>query len=203
MKDFFKQGIPQRGYTFTEFNEKSRKYLERTVPETLDDKDKKWYDYKKINFARTGRILKKFKADEELAQLISSINTPQLWMVLTEDWCGDSAQNLPYLAKYAEMSDKIDMRILERDNNLEIMDQYLTNGKSRSIPKMVAFDETGNELFVWGPRPAEAQELRDSVIAEGKSGAEATTQLHLWYAKNNGKALTKEFKEILGNLTNG
>ncbi len=203
MKDFFRQGISQKGYTFTEFNEKSRLYLERTDPETLDDKDKKWYDYKKINFTRTGRILKKFKADEELARLISSINTPQLWMVLTEDWCGDSAQNLPYLAKYVELNDKIDMRILERDNNLEIMDQYLTNGKSRSIPKMVAFDADGNELFVWGPRPKEAQELRDKLISEGKPGAEVTTQLHLWYAKNNGKALVAEFKKILGNLTIG
>ena len=203
MKDFFRQGIPQKGYTFTEFNEKSKLYLERTDPETLDDKDKKWYDYKKINFTRTGRILKKFKADEELARLISSITTPQLWMVLTEDWCGDSAQNLPYLAKYAEMNDKIDMRILERDNNLDIMDHYLTNGKSRAIPKMVAFDADGSELFVWGPRPKEAQELRDKLISEGKPGAEVTTQLHLWYAKNKGEALVSEFKKILGNLTIG
>jgi hypothetical protein len=80
-------------------------------------------------------------------------------MVITETWYGDSAQNLPIIAKAAELNNKIDLRILLRDSNIDIIDHYLTNGQSRSIPILVAFDLDGNELFKWGPRPLTAKIL--------------------------------------------
>ncbi|WP_066390997.1 thioredoxin family protein [Neobacillus mesonae] len=79
-------------------------------------------------------------------------------IVLSEDWCGDALLNNPVLLRVAEGAD-IDVRFLLRDQNLELMDQYLTNGTSRAIPIFVFIDQDGNEIGVWGPRAPEMQAL--------------------------------------------
>ena len=83
-------------------------------------------------------------------------------IVLTEDWCGDAMMNTPILLHLAEKTD-MEVRMLPRDQNLELMDQYLTNGKSRSIPIFVFIDETGNEVAKWGPRAEPVQQFVDEV----------------------------------------
>ncbi|TYR81444.1 thioredoxin family protein [Priestia megaterium] len=78
-------------------------------------------------------------------------------IVLTADWCGDAALNVPVFQRIAEASN-IDLRFLIRDDNLELMDQYLTNGTARAIPIFIFIDQEGNEAAVWGPRSPEVQE---------------------------------------------
>lgn len=81
-------------------------------------------------------------------------------IVLTEDWCGDAMLNIPILLRIAEQAN-IEVRMLLRDDNLELMDQYLTNGKSRSIPIFIFIDENGNEVAKWGPRAEKIQQFSD------------------------------------------
>lgn len=96
--------------------------------------------------------------DEAFFQEIKAKNLRAI--VLTEDWCGDAMMNVPILLRLAEKS-AIDVRILLRDENLELMDQYLTNGKSRSIPIFIFIDEQGNEVAKWGPRADEVEQYAD------------------------------------------
>lgn len=84
-------------------------------------------------------------------------------VVLTADWCGDAMLCLPILKRIAEVAG-IEMRYLIRDENLELMDQYLTNGKSRSIPIFVFLDSEGQEQVVWGPRSPEVQRLVEEMM---------------------------------------
>ncbi|WP_054709810.1 thioredoxin family protein [Bacillus sp. JCM 19041] len=84
-------------------------------------------------------------------------------IVLTADWCGDAMVNVPIFQRLAQ-NVLMDVRFLIRDENLELMDQYLTNGRARSIPVIVFFDREGNELGKWGPR-AKAVE---AIVAEWK-----------------------------------
>ncbi|WP_042196106.1 thioredoxin family protein [Paenibacillus camerounensis] len=79
-------------------------------------------------------------------------------IALTADWCGDAALNVPIVQKIAEQSN-IEMRFLIRDENLELMDQYLTNGVSRAIPIFIFINESGEMEEVWGPRSPEVQDL--------------------------------------------
>jgi hypothetical protein len=79
-------------------------------------------------------------------------------IALSEDWCGDALLNNPILLRIAEASG-IEVRFLLRDQNLELMDQYLTNGTSRAIPIYIFMDQEGNEVGVWGPRAPEIQAL--------------------------------------------
>lgn len=86
-------------------------------------------------------------------------------IVLTADWCGDAALNVPVIQRIAELG-KIPLRFLNRDENLELMDQYLTNGTSRAIPIFIFIDQDGEQKMVWGPRSPEVQEFVTSARAE-------------------------------------
>jgi 2-hydroxy-3-keto-5-methylthiopentenyl-1-phosphate phosphatase len=156
-------------------------------------------DHIKLNYQRSVRIKKSYRINPDLPQVIRQIDKPQQWIVLTEDWCGDSAQNLPFIARMAGLNDKITLRILRRDQNLELMDRYLTSGK-RAIPKLIAFDENGAELFNWGPRPEPAIRIFEGLKDRGLEKKEILTQLHQWYARDAGKTLERDFYEILENL---
>ena len=139
-----------------------------------------YLDYMKLNWQRTKRIEKTYEVSKELRMAIEEITQPQLWLIITELWCGDSAQCLPYIVKVAAYNEKITVKIILRDQNLEIMDQYLTSGK-RAIPKLIAFDENENELFVWGPRPKEAAAIFKQEKAKGLKKEEIYKKIHLFY----------------------
>ncbi|HWQ11407.1 MAG TPA: thioredoxin family protein [Roseiflexaceae bacterium] len=87
-------------------------------------------------------------------------------LVLAEDWCGDVVNNLPVLARLAEASGTLDLRIFLRDQNLDLMDQYLNQGVHRSIPTFVFFDEDFRELGHWIERPAAITELQRQGLDE-------------------------------------
>lgn len=193
---FFNDRRPHNGLTYEEYNKKWIQEIRNTNIELLNAEDRELYNYKKLNRQRSERIEKNFIPSKQLIRAIKEINKKQLWMVITETWCGDSAQNLPYIAKIALQNPNINFRILLRDSNPDIMNLYLTNG-TKSIPKLIAFDEDGNESFIWGPRPKEAQELIMKWKSEGIVKPELYEKLHLWYGRNRGKELEKEFIEIL------
>ena len=86
--------------------------------------------------------------------------------VLAEDWCGDVIANLPVLARLAEESGKLDVRVFQRDQNDDIMQSYLNKGQFKSIPVFVFFDESFRELGRWIERPASVTELRAKRRAE-------------------------------------
>ena len=193
---FFMDKKPHKGLTYQQYTDIFQKKVEENDTSKLNEEQIKKFETTKLNFQRTSRINRTYVVNNVLCSKIKEINQPQIWMMITEDWCGDSAQTIPYIAKIVECNPLIDLRIILRDQNPEIMDNYLTNG-SRSIPKLVAFDMDGNELFQWGPRPQEAQELVNNAKAEGKSKEQFLNELHLWYGRNRGKNLEEEFMNIL------
>ena len=71
--------------------------------------------------------------------------------VLAEDWCGDVIANLPVLAVLARESGTLDIRIFLRDQNSDLMQRYLNQGKYESIPVFAFFDETFQAKPMAGP----------------------------------------------------
>ena len=194
MNDFLVENKNNVGIDFKLYKEIFIKQVEE--PNLLDQNELKFFEYRKLNLQRTNRLEKTFVPSDSLINLIDKIDKHQTWVVITESWCGDSAQNLPIIAKVAALNDNINLRIVLRDDNLEIMDQYLTNG-SRSIPKLVVFDQENNELFQWGPRPAEAQNLYNRLKNEGVEKSEINKELQLWYGRNRGKEVERELIALL------
>ncbi|MDP3441545.1 MAG: thioredoxin family protein [Ignavibacteria bacterium] len=189
----------EEGLTYNDFWNQFELKLNSQKSGNLSEEEKNQANQLKLNFQRSSRINRTYEISENLKNVLDKLEITQNWILITEDWCGDSAQNVPYIAKIANYSSKINLRILARDQNLDLMDKYLTNG-ARAIPKLIAFDEQGDELFQWGARPKEAQDLVTQLKNEGKSKTEFLEALHLWYGKNRGKNLETEFLEILQKL---
>jgi hypothetical protein len=152
--------------------------------------------YLRLNQYRTVRSEKTCIIDRALANAVCAITAPQVWLVITEPWCGDSAQCLPQIAKIAACNPLISLRILLRDRNLDIMDLYLTQG-ARSVPKLIAFSAAATELFQWGPRPSPAAELFRRERLAGTDETRIHDKLNLWYAKDQGRTLQQEFLKSL------
>jgi len=182
--------------TYNDFINQFKNQVNVSDYNLLNDYDKKYYDYRKLNFQRSSRLEKTFKPTGETQQVFSKITKQQKWVVITESWCGDSAQNLPIIAKLAEINKQIKLKIVLRDSDLRFMDSYLTNG-GRSIPKLIVFDENDEELFQWGPRPVEAQKLFSKLKKEGLDKSEINKKLHLWYGRNRGKEVEKEIVGLI------
>lgn len=115
--------------------------------------------YTLLNVTRMNRLDKTTILTADALEKLAQINEPQIWLVLTEAWCGDAAQSLPVMNKLAEANPNIILRLVLRDENLGIMDAFLTNG-ARSIPKLLVLDAETLEVFAtWGSRPKALQDI--------------------------------------------
>jgi len=187
-------------YTYKQYLGYSETKINNLNKNILDKNGKMLFDYSKLNLVRSLRIQKSYKLKPEIVDLFNKIDEKQIWLVITEDWCGDSAQNLPYIFKYIENLQNIDFRIILRDENLEFVDNYFNHTGARSIPRILGFDKVGNELFRWGPRPEVANNLVKRLKSEGKEKTFINEKLHLWYGRNRGRELEKELISILNYL---
>lgn len=181
-------------YTYDEY----RNMIDRLLSEgktTGENHSDAMLHYTKMNVHRMKRHDKHTDLNEELVERLGQVESEWTWVALTEAWCGDAAQSLPIINKMAEVNDNITFRLILRDENLDIMDQFLQNGRSRSIPKLICVDSNTHEVLGdWGPRPQEAQELYDNLRNnEDMQYQEVAERLHKWYAKDRGQSIQKEF----------
>ncbi|RSK37543.1 thioredoxin family protein [Hymenobacter metallilatus] len=158
--------------------------------------------YARLNIQRMERLDKKAELMPEMQQALNNLTHNYEWVVLTEGWCGDAAQIVPVLEKIAQASHgRLRTRYLLRDENLDLMDRYLTNG-SRSIPKLLILHaDTLTEVATWGPRPNEAQNLLLELKAAGATHEEYAEKIHGWYAKDKTRSTQQELLQILEQLT--
>ncbi len=191
-----KNRLLEKGMSYLEYVNSTIEELAQTKASDLNEKELNKYNFKTLNLQRSSRIARTYSTSEELKTILNEITEPQLWMVITENWCGDSAQNLPYIAAIAKENLLINLIILLRDSNPDVMNHFLTNG-TRSIPKLIAFNDEGDELFRWGPRPQAAVELIAQWKEEGIEKQQWQEKLHLWYSKNKGIEIEKEFIELI------
>jgi thioredoxin-like negative regulator of GroEL len=172
-------------------------YKEQMADDLASNYDVKIKEYISLNQHRMHRVEKTYAISDSLTQEVENLKNKTYWLVLTEHWCGDASQILPALHKIeAESDGKIEMRLVYRDQNLRLMDQYLTNN-GRSIPKLIQLDSNFNVTGVWGPRPAVAQKLVMELKSNPTTAASYANQLHLWYAKDKQKSLEIEISELL------
>lgn len=157
-------------------------------------------NYTKMNIQRMKRLDKTIELGAELIEKLKGLKCPVNWLLITEAWCGDAAQNVPILNKMAEASENINLRLILRDENLEIMDQYLTNG-GRAIPKLVILDGEMNEISNWGPRPSTVQEM---VMENKRTGnlpySEFGKVVQKWYATDKGKTLQRDMMKVIESM---
>lgn len=155
--------------------------------------------YAKLNRQRMSRLEKTVKLNDSLIEKTRAFRRKMIWLVITEGWCGDAAQNIPVIEKIAaENAENIETRYVLRDENLELMDAYLTNN-ARSIPKLIALDAaTLEEIGTWGPRPQAAMDYFYEMRAAGLEKPQMMENMQRWYFADKEKSIQAEFENLLG-----
>jgi len=154
-----------------------------------------------LNVQRMSRLDKTVKLLPELSAAAASLTGSYIGLIVTEGWCGDAAQIVPVIEAVAQASaGHLRTAYVLRDDNLDLADQYLTNG-SRSIPKLVVLRaDTLTEVLHWGPRPAEAQALLLKLKAEGMAHDDFIREIHAWYAHDRTQATQHELLALVQQL---
>ncbi|OBX21352.1 MULTISPECIES: thioredoxin family protein [Bizionia] len=166
---------------------------------TGNDKSEDMVEYTKLNDKRMKRWDKTIKLTEDTVTRLANFKGNVTWIVITESWCGDAAHVVPPMAKLAEQSDNISLKLVLRDTNDELMNQFLTNG-GKSVPKLIMVEtETLDVLHTFGPRPAVATKLvADYKAKHGMITPQIKEDLQVWYNKDKGQSTIEELLSMLG-----
>jgi hypothetical protein len=117
-------------------------------------------------------------------------------LVLVEDGCGDAVHTLPVLAKLAELAGNIDLRVVRRDENPDLMDAHLSPTGGRATPVVLVLDECFAERGWWGSRPHELQQwFRGAGL--GMSREDRYLEMRRWYTRDRGISAVREIVELL------
>jgi thiol-disulfide isomerase/thioredoxin len=191
----------------TESLKKSQSYREyrNDVKQLVEDnsttgnvKTEALINYTMLNDRRMSRWDKTIKIPQDIQEKITAHRDKMTWLVITESWCGDAAHVMPAMNKLAELNGNIDFKVVLRDENQALIDQFLTNG-TRSIPKLIMIDDESDEVVsTYGPRPSTATRVvNDYKKAHGKLTPEFKEDLQRWYNKDKGQNTLEDITEML------
>lgn len=168
-------------------------YLKNMKNELDTNIETQYSKYIPMNYQRESRLDKTFKLNEKI-----DLNTTKIkWLVISEHWCGDSSQILPIINKVAaSLPDNIELKIVYRDENPDLMNEHLTNN-SKSIPILMQLSNEYKFISQWGPRSKVAQELVMLLKSKSETASTYSEELHLWYAKNKQAEIVKELIDFL------
>ncbi|MDU8884936.1 thioredoxin family protein [Yeosuana sp. MJ-SS3] len=155
-------------------------------------------NYTKLNDRRMNRWDKTLKLDYQAIEATQRLHDHVTWLVIVESWCGDAAHVLPVINKLANENKNIDLRIVLRDENEDLMNLFLTDG-TRSIPKLIMINDfTGEVTETYGPRPTIATNMVNEYKAKhGKLSPEFKEDLQRWYNHNKGKNIIEDLTKML------
>lgn len=195
MKQLYEQSIT-KSYTYKAYRDLVDSLITQSKS-TGDTQSDEILAYSKLNAQRMNRLDKTVVVTDEVKEGLKNISKKYIWLVLSEGWCGDAAQILPVMNKMAEVTPLVELKIVLRDENKELMDHYLTNG-GRSIPKMIILEaDTMEEVSNWGPRPSGAVALVEDLKNKyGGINEELKTALQKWYNDDKGVSIQKEILEL-------
>lgn len=184
-------------FSYTEY----RNHLTSLVSQgktTGNDQSEAMIHYTELNEARLHRLDKTIQVTDEVITQLQNLKKKHLWLVISEGWCGDAAQILPIINRMALVTEKIELRIILRDDNEEVMNLFLTNG-TQSIPKLIIIDQETEEVIAdFGPRPHDAKQLILDYKAEhGVVDENAKIELQKWYLHDKGVSTQNEIMALM------
>lgn len=156
-------------------------------------------EFTKLNIQRMNRVEKTVSIPDNILNKINAAQ-PQTWLLIAEAWCGDCAQIIPVISKFAGASDgKINFKIILRDDNRDFICENL-GCDALSIPKLLILNKDTLAIEKeWGSRPKTAHQIMLNWKANQDiiSKHDFERELHLWYAKNRGQEIIEEISELI------
>ncbi|MBK8442392.1 MAG: thioredoxin family protein [Sphingobacteriales bacterium] len=159
-------------------------------------------EYIRLNIQRMNRLDKTAHLNTDLEAALKQLRQNYIWLIISEGWCGDASQTVPVWIKAAEAANRIECRLILRDQHPDLIEKFLTNG-GKAIPIVLCLDADNYELVaVWGPRPAPLQEKVNAYKKDsgGKSFEDFVTEVHTWYANDKTQTLQQEMLKLVREL---
>ena len=188
----------QDGYNFEDYLEQIEDELEKQIE--LDD-PKELVPYYAINLKQSREIRKNFRYNPGMEKKAKSYHAELKFLVISEGWCEDASQIVPIVDRLAETIG-VECKIVFRDENLELMEEYHTNG-SFSVPIVIGVTPEGEEAFRFGPRPAKAMEFtnRFKKDPDKYSKDDFIEDLDRYYLENHGQDIITEILALIEDYT--
>lgn len=190
MKKYWNEAI-----SFEEYFKKTEEIINKNEAE-LTAHEREMLEYYRLGVQRMSRMMKVYKPDENQLKTLEQKNFKGKILIITEGWCGDAGQTVPAVSLFFEGINEV--RLAYRDQNPELIDQFLTNG-TRSIPIVVILDENEEVIAHWGPRPAYGIELlkKHKADPEAYPKSQFYNDLQVYYAKNRGLDVINEILDLI------
>lgn len=178
--------------TYEEYLEQGQAIADN--PETKEQKD--YLEYYKLGMQRMHRMDKTYVPDAGQSEEPAARNFKGKILIISEQWCGDASAIIPVVHKFFG---KNEMRITYRDQEPSLINDYLTDGRSRSIPIVLFLDENYNVIAHWGPRPKYGRELflKHRSNPEAYNDEQFHNDMQVYYAKNKGFDTIKEILALI------
>ncbi len=165
--------------------------------EIENDDQKEYVQYYALGLQRMNRIFKTFSLNPAQETRVKSTTNNLKLLVITEGWCGDASQILPVVEKLANALN-VSTHYVLRDENMELMEKYKTNGAA-SIPIIIGVNDENEEAFRFGPRPQAGMEM----LARFKSNPDTYSaddfheDLQKYYNNNKGEDIVNEILDLI------
>lgn len=187
----------QKTFTYNQYRDFVQQLVENQST-SGNEKTEERINFTQLNDRRMKRLDKTIIVSDDIQKKVSQFNENVTWLVVVETWCGDGAQVLPVINKMAELNTGIDLKIVLRDDNETLMDQFLTNG-ARSIPKLIIINKQTDEVIgTYGPRPSTVTKIvEDFKQLHGKITPEFKEELQRWYNKDKGQTIMEDLMSLM------
>jgi predicted membrane GTPase involved in stress response len=185
----------QKSLNYQEYKSLTNNLVEEKAT-TGDNQSEFMVAYTALNWRRMQRIEKTTKILPDIQNAFEENQVKMTWLVLTEPWCGDATHIVPIMSLLSQLSNRISFQLLLRDENLDLMDQFLTNG-GRAIPKLLVLNEKNEVINTWGPRPQVIQNIVMELKAKGVEKNDMLEQIQLAYHHDKYVSVQKELSLLL------
>jgi hypothetical protein len=118
-------------------------------------------------------------------------------LVVAEDYCLDSANTIPYIARLVDGApERLALRMLDSNRGQPIMDAHRTPDGRAATPTIAILAEDGRLRASWTERPSTTQTwfLEQQKVMMQKP---LHDQLEAWYATDAGKTTVAEIADLL------
>lgn len=187
----------QKTFTYNQYRDFIQQLVENQYT-SGKEKTEERINFTLLNDRRMKRLEKTIIVSDDIQKKLSQFKMNVTWLVVVETWCADGAQVLPVLNKMAELNKGIDLKIVLRDDNETLIDQFLTNG-ARAIPKLIMIDKKTEEVIgTYGPRPSTVTKIvEDFKQLHGKITPEFKEDLQRWYNKDKGQTIMEDLMGLI------
>lgn len=146
------------------------------------------------------QILANYTPSPEMTAAAQKVSEPLDVYIVTENWCGSSMANLPYIVKILATNKNLNVMVALRDSNPDFMNLYLSATGGKSIPKVIGVNKAGEEVIDWGSSSKAEAAKRKELLTEGDERPVFIQKLSAWFTENNLKAIEDDFKEVFAKM---